>query len=402
MPYDPEAAAKALKQARTKLAGCFYRKDDNGQVLEGKYGLDGQNGQKKDQFLHDLMRLADCGRTLFYTVFGTVSARNPDGSSMAPRDWTEKLQQALASGCIIQIARTGRANYVFPWALLYDYPMPGTHKERRMCPVTNEWSDDGIRKGGPQERCPYEDESYHDRNIYCPYGFWGLKHIVEQPLAWLTEQNANYELSQLLTKIGSGQQPLSVGVGATTTIAAGVLNGHLARLGTGNGLHINPPTAFDRAAVGKMLPNPSILYFLCHGEFDDGQDSPYLGIGPRDSSDEHRVYPNNIQDWAQLQRSRQMPLVFINGCHTCNLTPGDLLNFVTAFAFAGASGVIGTEVSVTSPVAVEVGEKLLKCVAKHSPVGQAMREMRWELANKGNLLGLAYTCYGMAHLAAPA
>jgi len=36
--------------------------------------------------------------------------------------------------------------------------------------------------------------------------------------------------------------------------------------------------------------------------------------------------------------------------------------------------------------------------ARCVPMGEAMREARWTLANKGNLLGLAYTFYSLANL----
>ena len=43
--------------------------------------------------------------------------------------------------------------------------------------------------------------------------------------------------------------------------------------------------------------------------------------------------------------------MFINGCHTTNLTPDEILTFVTGFSYARASGVMGTEVSVKVPIA---------------------------------------------------
>jgi hypothetical protein len=68
--------------------------------------------------------------------------------------------------------------------------------------------------------------------------------------------------------------------------------------------------------------------------------------------------------------------------------------------------VVGTEVSVQLPVAVEFAEQLLRRFTQRTldgdqermPLGEAMREARWHLANKGNLLGLAYTFYSLASL----
>jgi len=37
------------------------------------------------------------------------------------------------------------------------------------------------------------------------------------------------------------------------------------------------------------------------------------------------------------ERETACPLVIINGCHTCNLEPGQILSFASAFGSAGAS-----------------------------------------------------------------
>src|SRR5262249_12348046 len=124
-------------------------------------------------------------------------------------------------------------------------------------------------------------------------------------------------------------------------------------------------------------------------------------------------YPGMVQDWADTAAvpnlqdwPRQRPLVCINGCHTTDLRPEQLLNFVTAFVYAGASGVIGTEIGIRVPLAAAVAERLIQKTADGVPAGVALYQVRWELANKGNLLGLAYTLYALADLhvsaAAPA
>ncbi len=59
---------------------------------------------------------------------------------------------------------------------------------------------------------------------------------------------------------------------------------------------------------------------------------------------------------------------------------------------------LGTEASVLLAVATEVAELMLAKLAQGISVGQALYEIRWNLANKGNLLGLAYTLYGLADL----
>jgi hypothetical protein len=110
-------------------------------------------------------------------------------------------------------------------------------------------------------------------------------------------------------------------------------------------------------------------------------------------------------DWAevldQASWQKHRPLVFINGCHTCQLSPGQFFSCVTAFTYLGAGGVIGTEVSVLLSAAVEVAELFFTHVTQANPelsVGESLRQVRAELAAKGNLLGLAYTSYCLASL----
>jgi hypothetical protein len=120
-----------------------------------------------------------------------------------------------------------------------------------------------------------------------------------------------------------------------------------------------------------------------------------------------RRAPNTILSWTRttnpdIWRNWQThrPLVFINGCHTTDLAPGAMLNFVDAFATLGAGGIVGTEISIRLQVAIEMAQSILASISKSAPqaktLHEALHEARWALANKGNLLGLAYTLYGLA------
>jgi hypothetical protein len=90
--------------------------------------------------------------------------------------------------------------------------------------------------------------------------------------------------------------------------------------------------------------------------------------------------------------------VFINGCHTAELTPELLVSFVDSFIGAYASGVIGTEVLLHQQIAGEAAEEFLMQLQNKLSVGQALREMRLHFLSKGNLMGLAYTPYCSAKL----
>jgi hypothetical protein len=408
-PFDPLAARWALENARDKLKSCFFLRDEKtGQVLldgkgEPSIGLSQNNAKTKPQFLWDLLILAKFGRELFDRVFGDV---RPEGNWPTKADWTRSLRKTLQISSIIQVARTGPANYIFPWALVYQYPLPGPDKDIKFCRITDEWDQSGRRTAKLMQYCEHRNEAWHQTNIICPYGFWGLNHIIEQPIPALERlPDGTYILRDATDKIVMGPANLDLSIGVTHDVSPADVTNHLTRLRGINPLRLQPANpADDRDKVRGMLKEAMVVYFLCHGEYDIGRSLPYLSIGLRDTQEIHRIYPDTLQAWADAADLKawgtQRPLIFINGCHTTNLTPGEVLNFVTALGYAGAGGVIGTEISVLANVAIEVAESLFQKIAGNMPVpvGEAMYQTRWELANKGNLLGLAYSLFCLANL----
>jgi len=402
-PYNPSASSQILKNARGELLNCFCQRDDDYNALPGTKGLNDKNGKDYKQFTRDLFKMALLGESLYNVVFSKVQL---GGTGKDWDEWETEFKRTITSTSVIQVARTGPAEYVLPWALLYDYPLP--NKDRiDWCDVIKEWGRDGIRTKTPEPCCPHKDEPKHKINIICPYGFWGLRHFIEQPPSPLykSDQTNEYELPPGVTDEIRIKTTVNLAVAITrdTDLDQNAIIKHLQTLQ--RQLAFAPPNeADDWDKVCTMLQAPEIAYFLCHGEFDASkpEPEPYLGVGPRDNNLAHRVYPNDLLSWARspsFKRWRdQRPLIFINGCHTGDLVPDDILNFVDTFAVMGASGVIGTEVSVRLPLAIEIGESLLRKIAGGAKVGEAMYQTRWELANKGNLLGLAYTPYCLNNL----
>lgn len=398
IPYDPVAGGELLQDARAALKRCFLD-------AAGQPAFDADNGKAKKPFLHDLIRLAHVGDRLRNMAFGHVRSSAGQG----PADWADDLRSSLDRSRVIQVARTGPAHYVFPWALVYQHPLID-RDAARLCPVTHLWNDDGRMDASPSPRCPHADESWHRENIYCPYGFWGLQHVIEQPPSPLVRLDGAWQLQEVVDRVETGPVP-TLSVAVTHALGpAGIRrrDQHLRALGRSGRLRLAPrePVA-DRQTVRAALGDAELVYFLCHGEYDEAVKEVYLGIGLRDADARHRLYPRQVQGWAEttaepnLRRWRsRRPLVVVNGCHTTDLRPGELLNFVTAFTFAGASGVVGTEVNVLVELATEVAEVLFErwTAPDPVPVGQAIQEMRWSLAAKGNLVGLAYTPWCRADL----
>jgi hypothetical protein len=399
--YDPAAAADVLTRTRTDLLNLFWKRDDNGDVVvrggAPVGGLDDRNGKDRPGFLRDLLTLAKTGSALFGQLFNNV--RGTSGRTAA--QLINDVRVALAQGTVIQIARTGSANYVFPWSLVYDFPID-EKQQIKFCRVVKEWDESSGRRDGPlRTSCPEGDHRNHQNRI-CPYGFWGVRHNIEQPPSGRGPgEDAPWQAPR---RTGSGgQTQLQAAMTSDASLDAGVIARHLQHLGTLHGLHFEPPVAADWDDFIPLLETPQLLYFLCHGEYDPARKEPYIGIGLRDQQTRHRIYANDLAQ-AMLDRINHdywrdnAPLIIINGCHTADLGPGQVWSFVQPFAQGGAGGVIGTEVSIRLPVATEAAETLLTALGDGEAVGDAIQAMRWTLLDKGNLLGLAYTPYCLADL----
>jgi hypothetical protein len=404
-PYDPEDAKNVLEIARGKLKECFSLRNDDCVVEEPetarRSALGADNGKSLKQFKCDLFQLAWYGSDIYSHTFGQLS------NSRLMR-YLSDLAASLESRRVIQISRTTHAQYVYPWAMIYDIPLPNRTiaGKLRWCKVIAEWGSgkDAIRTGPPANKCPYHDAPEHRQDTLCPYGFWGLKHYIEQPINVIPQPKEGEtplpppdaaSTVKLSNPVGCG-----LGVTRDAQLDAKALEAHLKRI---RSLAACTPAdgADDWDGVQAMLAQPDVAYFICHGEYDQQNKKSYLSIGPRSDAASHRVYPDQLMQWARTQKdfwANRRPLVFINGCHTTDLAPGEILSFVPTFANFGASAVIGTEISVRLPLAVEVAEKLLERVLNGEKIGVVMHDLRWELANKGNLLGLAYTPYCLSDL----
>jgi hypothetical protein len=79
-------------------------------------------------------------------------------------------------------------------------------------------------------------------------------------------------------------------------------------------------------------------------------------------------------------------------------SPESLISMVLQFRNVNASGVISTEIKVFPMLAQWFGEAFMKRFLAGDPVGEIMLDLRLELLQKHNPLGLIYTNYTLAGL----
>jgi hypothetical protein len=365
---------ETLRAMRTELTLITLGKDG----LGTRYDKD--NAAPAKQLTTDLETLAYLGSRFWQDAV-------PFGADQ------DALKPLLETSATIQIARV--TDTVFPWALVYDYPhllddpwVP--------CELLRQWPAARAALGGYPAACPFA--AGHELNTLCPYGFWGFRHLIEQP--------PSVARGRLRTEI-----PVPAGAHAAAVrslnLDSALSAAHLKRLGEYLAPRFTITDCDSRADFVAAIDGPALplIYFYCHGKTavlgHKGVDllTPYLEIGLSE-----KLGTGDLNAWAaagQWHRERWRvvpPLVFINGCHTAALSPEQLVTFVNAFAGAEAAGVVGTEIAVAQPVASEFAQlfymHLMAGVSRAGlTVGQALRRARFDLLAKGNVTGLVYTAF---------
>jgi hypothetical protein len=357
-----------VKLARQALLSICSTTDKRGN-LEYSYRDDDNSGDEA-KLVADLKRLAYWGWKLYCRLI--MEPPNDEFES--------RLETVLKQPSNIQVASTTSARYVYPWSIVYDKPLVSSPKNN-ICPEALNI----LRNGGPAGyleniSCPGNGcPSAEDRNAICPFRFWGFKHSIEQPPNW----------GEILTEISIAGDPKCC-IGAHSALSG---SQHRKEIERCCNILADYQESKDDIAVSLASAAPHLVYFYCHG--GRTLSAPWLGVG----NDEH-IESSDFKAW-NVRWPQTRPLVFINGCHTVDLSPDDLLDFVTVFRWTRASGVIGTEIAIPVSLAREFGREFLqRFLSGPYTVNQVMRWLRLRLLEKYNLLGLAYTpyCYGELHV----
>lgn len=348
----------------------------------------------------DLRRLAHVGRKWYRDLFGAEKL-----------ELAETLSERLEEPTTIQVVRA-KGKHIFPWSVIYDLPLV-RKKTNQVClefrrHVTPQ---DTLDYASCKAACPHLNRTQsppkHDPDVVCPFGFWGIKHMVEQPLSASIKlgEGDGREEGRRPSSVHSvieyeGKPVLGVGV----SLELYFVQQHVEKLQDwiskkGTFQPFEPDQTLGTVGTGLQSTPLHIYYFYCHG--GESEREVWLSVG-----DGEYILPDHIRDEWELYkrwvRSQPpfVPLVFLNGCGTLSLSPESIAEFLHEFTFAGAAGVIGTEISVDERLAQEVGIRFLQAFAGWQEAGRIIQELRHWLLLKNNPLGLVYTpyCYAELHL----
>lgn len=392
----------ALEQARGALHKVSFdieKDDDDRPVIDAQTGLpkklyrfDGQNFPRAGseewrvkRFREDLTELAAAGSAIFDAVFGSGFVPTAEQRELVAV--ANSLKKTLRNPQVIQVTRLKRLEDIWPWALMYDLPIDRDHVKEVCLSYRGE---DGRALPASEgiSRCKHS----RDRTVVCPYGFWGFKHIIEQP-TWPGGEKA---FSSLALNIKIPEHPV-----LAMPLASELQQkeaAHVQGMKAINFKFLDSLAEVEKALSPDYEPppsNPHVLYFFCHGKYDLNK-NPYLQIGANDA-----LRPADLEQWG-FNWGDSHGLVFINGCHTVDLSPKDLSVIMAPFVKADASGIIGTEITVHTFLAREFAQGFFKMLLPNGnpgqKVGTIIRELRLELLMKYNPLGLVYTPYCSAEL----
>ncbi|MBE4740502.1 hypothetical protein [Streptomyces caniscabiei] len=340
--------------------------------------LDKRNGKTREDFLEDLRGLALHGYRLWVSLY---------------QQRPEILCNVTGKpSTTIQIARVPSTTFVFPWAAVYDLPLdsyPGA--PLKPCPVVESWDDTQPMIADYPLQCP-EESAHQEKNTLCPFGFWGIRHVIENPPSTQTPSR----------QVVLGDHPRFVVV-RSHDLDRDLGDRHINEVAqTLPGFARVTAESLNQACAALTDSDLQVVEFYCHGKGNSARH--WLEVGSGEQIHPEQITTWSLVDWAppngpDRHWETTTPVVLLNGCHTVELTPQSPVNFVDTFVSAHASGVIGTEITLHQSLAGEAAEHMLRHFGGgRVGMGEVVRRMRHDLLAKGNLLGLTYTAYCSAEL----
>ncbi|WP_433294845.1 CHAT domain-containing protein [Actinoplanes sp. CA-030573] len=375
--------AQAGDAARSLRAVLFDRQlSETGGGWRSLYD-DGFAKSEKD-YVADLWAMARAGSSAYLGIFPDVDDRLTMRRALAAGSGPATIQVALAEG----------SRAVIPWQLVYDLPI---QDGAGLCPSVHELGPAGAGpagSGGVPDRCPHAAGHDQRHGVLCPYGFWGLAHVLEVPPS---------SGRMTLAAATSEARPAAVVVGLNAELAGADWDRQRAvldRLGAASVV-----TTDVEALRDAVIGGADLLYLFCHGRRVTGAGSSSGGLA-LDFGRGGTLRPEDVSFWAELSPAvrweSRRPLVVLNGCYTGERLPETLTDFASAFVRStGAAGVLATEVTMEQRLAAYAMSAFVAAWGSGGGVGAAMRQVRWQLLARGNVMGLAYSPYCDAGLRLP-
>ncbi|MBV8763157.1 MAG: hypothetical protein JO257_38090 [Deltaproteobacteria bacterium] len=291
------------------------------------------------------------------------------------------FRAALRAPGVIQLGLKQGTAFVFPISLVYDFPLDPDSSKLSVCGAFLANVQAGADLAGTPclaGQCPH----YENDLVVCPGGFWGFRHQIGMP--------PDLQNVEATADVGGPDEAAIAALVSTDEAFVG-REAHiqaLAKLAA-------TKTFDDRIACLLELKrgHAHVEYFYCHGGTTEGG-TAFLQVGAPGSD------VITSQSLVDIEWKDPRPLIILNGCHTTDVSPEQVFELATGFlAFARASGVIGTEITIFESLARAFGEEFLRrFIDGREPLGGALRSTRLQMLMKLNPLGLVYMPLALPNL----
>jgi hypothetical protein len=325
-----------------------------------------------------LVELARCGAKVWWEL-----------KTSLPRPELQALKEALSTPSVVMIARCHRdRRATMPWAAVYDRRIDTTpDAPHRLC---TEWQA-VVDPGASGCTCDPQDGT-----IVCPWGFWGFRHEVEQPIKQIVGADAGTVPAELRRATFAEGTRVPIVPDRPSALVAfdprvDPIGRHADVLGALLGV---APTGHVEELKRRLEAGGSgVVYVLCHGvELDDDLALQYAD----EAGDVHPLPADAI--WGDDADPTPF-LAFLNACESAAVTPERAQRWMQALPALGAIGVVGTEVKVRATFATDVAEAVIRALHEGRTLGQAFLGLRRRLLRDSlDPSGLLYTYHASADL----
>ncbi|MCC8243256.1 CHAT domain-containing protein [Saccharothrix luteola] len=291
-------------------------------------------------------------------------------------------RELRAASSHVQVVHPDSSDEWLPAAMIYDFPLARLEPhEYGLCEAYFADLD-----GTDPPRCARGGCATDSPDVVCPAGFWGFRFAIGNPMTFdprvPVPDHPAAPVEPPVVVLGRADDPQFVAQRSHLRGLRHVLP------------HVQVIESNRREAFLQHLRTvaPSVIYLYCHGGVND------RGLGYVEIGDGEWLTAAEFDDDFG-GRWQSMPLVLLNGCSTVAPGADHAFPLTPRLLWAGAAGVVGTEVDVREGLACRFADALLPALLGDGhTVGQAMTTARRAVLREGSALGLAYTALAPADL----
>jgi len=334
----------------------------------------------------ELLRfLADNGRALYDFLIRDQMTGN------LPKD-----------GALLQIVNMTPDAY-FPAEFIYDFATPA--ENATLCGAAL----DAFDRLDFSRICSHKDHETPDQPVVCPFGFWGLRYVIERHASLPLDREQILGDFVLQAEPSEKRRTLELAGNALLGVSAQVENeqeqpGATSALLSGIRRLCPIPIALipNWQDWTRQVENlqPSLIITLPHAEEKTqfGVTDYFLEIGGE--LKKARVIGESAAHYVIARDGAPSPLVLLLGCNTT--VPKTPIDSIAAhFRRGGAGIVVSTVGSVLGSHASKVARELLEALFKETaikprPLGELLRDVRRRCLGKKVIMALCIGAYGDA------